>query len=63
MSGEDDGCDRRLLFHHASPFNVVCLCHDPVAAQFRDPKVWDDKRPNQFRGLDFEAAIDLLGSA
>jgi len=23
-------------------------------------KVWDGGRPNQFRGLDFEAAIDLL---
>ena len=23
-------------------------------------KVWEAERPNQFRGLDFEAAIDLL---
>jgi proteic killer suppression protein len=23
-------------------------------------KVWDGEQPNQFRGLDFEAAIDLL---
>jgi proteic killer suppression protein len=23
-------------------------------------KVWDGERPNQFRGLDFEVAIDLL---
>jgi proteic killer suppression protein len=23
-------------------------------------KVWDGERPNQLRGLDFEAAIDLL---
>ena len=23
-------------------------------------KVWDGERPNQFSGLDFEAAIDLL---
>jgi proteic killer suppression protein len=23
-------------------------------------KVWDGERPNRFRGLDFEAAIDLL---
>ncbi|HLZ00908.1 MAG TPA: type II toxin-antitoxin system RelE/ParE family toxin [Bradyrhizobium sp.] len=23
-------------------------------------KIWDGDRPNQFRGLDFEAAIDLL---
>ncbi|WP_244607603.1 type II toxin-antitoxin system RelE/ParE family toxin [Bradyrhizobium symbiodeficiens] len=23
-------------------------------------KVWDGERPNQFRGLDFEAAADLL---
>jgi proteic killer suppression protein len=23
-------------------------------------RVWDGGRPNQFRGLDFEAAIDLL---
>lgn len=23
-------------------------------------KVWDGERPNQFRGLDFEQAIDLL---
>jgi toxin HigB-1 len=23
-------------------------------------KVWEGKRPNQFRGLDFEAAVDLL---
>jgi toxin HigB-1 len=23
-------------------------------------KVWDGERPNQFRGLDFETAIDLL---
>jgi toxin HigB-1 len=23
-------------------------------------KVWDSEQPNQFRGLDFEAAIDLL---
>jgi toxin HigB-1 len=23
-------------------------------------KVWDGERPNQFRGLDFDAAIDLL---
>jgi proteic killer suppression protein len=23
-------------------------------------KVWSGERPNQFRGLDFEAAIDLL---
>jgi toxin HigB-1 len=23
-------------------------------------KVWEGQRPNQFRGLDFEAAIDLL---
>jgi proteic killer suppression protein len=23
-------------------------------------KVWDRERPNQFRGLDFEAAADLL---
>lgn len=23
-------------------------------------KVWEGSRPNQFRGLDFEAAIDLL---
>jgi proteic killer suppression protein len=26
-------------------------------------KVWDGERPNRFRGLDFEAAIDLPGSA
>lgn len=25
-------------------------------------KVWDGDRPNQFRGLDFEAAIDLLAA-
>jgi toxin HigB-1 len=23
-------------------------------------KVWEDERPNQLRGIDFEAAIDLL---
>jgi proteic killer suppression protein len=23
-------------------------------------KVWDGERPNRFRGLDFEAAVDLL---
>ena len=23
-------------------------------------KVWDGDRPNRFRGLDFEAAVDLL---
>lgn len=23
-------------------------------------KVWDGERPNQFRGLDFDAALDLL---
>jgi proteic killer suppression protein len=23
-------------------------------------KIWEGERPNQFRGLDFEAAIDLL---
>jgi proteic killer suppression protein len=23
-------------------------------------KVWDGEQPNQFRGLDFEAAVDLL---
>ena len=23
-------------------------------------KVWDGEEPNQFRGLDFEAAVDLL---
>ena len=23
-------------------------------------KIWDGERPNQFRGLDFEAAIDLF---
>jgi len=23
-------------------------------------KVWEGERPNQFRGLDYEAAIDLL---
>jgi proteic killer suppression protein len=23
-------------------------------------KVWDGGRPNQFRGLDFDAALDLL---
>jgi toxin HigB-1 len=23
-------------------------------------KVWDGEKPNQFRGLDFQAAIDLL---
>jgi proteic killer suppression protein len=23
-------------------------------------KVWEGERPNQFRGLDFDAAIDLL---
>ena len=23
-------------------------------------KVWEGQRPNQFRGLDFEAAVDLL---
>jgi proteic killer suppression protein len=23
-------------------------------------KIWDGERPNQFRGLDFEAATDLL---
>jgi toxin HigB-1 len=23
-------------------------------------KIWDGERPNQFRGLDFDAAIDLL---
>ena len=23
-------------------------------------KIWDGERPNQFRGLDFEAAADLL---
>jgi toxin HigB-1 len=23
-------------------------------------KVWDGEQPNQFRGMDFEAAIDLL---
>jgi proteic killer suppression protein len=26
-------------------------------------KVWNGRRLNQFRGLDFEAAIDLPGSA
>jgi proteic killer suppression protein len=25
-------------------------------------KVWDGEQPNQFRGLDFEAAIDLLAA-
>jgi proteic killer suppression protein len=25
-------------------------------------KVWDGARPNQFRGLDFETAIDLLSA-
>jgi proteic killer suppression protein len=25
-------------------------------------KVWGGERPNQFRGLDFEAAIDLLAA-
>jgi proteic killer suppression protein len=25
-------------------------------------KVWDGERPNQFRGLDFDAAIDLLSA-
>jgi proteic killer suppression protein len=29
-------------------------------AQCRQPQVWEGERPNQFRGLDFEAAIDLL---
>jgi toxin HigB-1 len=29
-------------------------------AEFRDPQVWEGQRPNQFRGLDFEAATDLL---
>jgi toxin HigB-1 len=24
--------------------------------------VWDGDRPNQFRGLDFEAAVDLLSA-
>jgi toxin HigB-1 len=23
-------------------------------------KIWDGERPNQFRGLDFDAAVDLL---
>lgn len=23
-------------------------------------KVWEEERPNQFRGLDFDAAVDLL---
>jgi proteic killer suppression protein len=23
-------------------------------------KIWDGEQPNQFRGLDFEAAVDLL---
>jgi proteic killer suppression protein len=23
-------------------------------------KIWDGERPNQFRGLDFEAAADLM---
>ena len=23
-------------------------------------KVWDGEQPNQFRGLDFDAAVDLL---
>jgi toxin HigB-1 len=43
-----------------SPFPVVCFCHDQVVAEFRSPQSWDGERPNQFRGLDFEAAIDLL---
>jgi toxin HigB-1 len=25
-------------------------------------KVWDGERPNQFRGLDFDAAVDLLSA-
>lgn len=25
-------------------------------------RVWDGERPNQFRGLDFEASIDLLSA-
>jgi proteic killer suppression protein len=29
--------------------------------KFRDQKkVWEGARPKQFRGLDFEAAVDLL---
>ena len=43
----------------ASPFDVVYLCHDPWRNS-ASRKVWDGERPNQFRGLDFEAAIDLL---
>jgi proteic killer suppression protein len=28
--------------------------------QQRSRKVWEGERPNRFRGLDFDAAIDLL---
>ncbi len=29
-------------------------------AEFRSPQDLDGERPNQFRGLDFEVAVDLL---
>jgi proteic killer suppression protein len=46
--------------HCHSPFAVVCSCHIRSWRNSAARKVWDGERPNQFRGLDFEAAVDLL---
>ena len=43
-----------------SPFGVVCYAMIRSWRNSASRKVWDGERPNQFRGLDFEAAIDLL---
>ncbi len=40
--------------------SIVCFCHDQVVAQLRDPQSLGRRAAKSFRGLDVDAAIDLL---
>ncbi len=45
-------------------FKVISVAwHSPFVVVWRNSatrKIWDGERPNQFRGLDFDSAVDLL---
>ena len=46
-----------------APYRPAYYVHAKIRSwrKFRDQKkVWEGARPNEFRGLDFESAVDLL---
>jgi proteic killer suppression protein len=42
------------------PFSVVCLCHDPVVAEFRDSQSLGRRAAEPAARPDFDHAIELL---